>query len=81
MLARETRNLGGLNPRCDQITQKYIDSFDERAVPRIKLMMLYSKLQKRGYMHFVSSGATVYAMSELIFDVVRVEVRSLGDSN
>lgn len=51
--------------------QKYIGHFDERAIPRIKTTRLYTRLSKRDHMHLGASGATIYALSQMIYDVVK----------
>lgn len=61
----EIRRVGGLNPRFDDIMQKYIDYFDESANPRMNPAKLGSRLNKRDHMHFDASNATVAELSQM----------------
>lgn len=58
--------LWGLNPRFDEITQKYTDGFDERAATRINSTKIDPKLEKRDSMHFNSADATIATQSQMI---------------
>lgn len=61
----------GPSPRFDEPVQRYIDYLDERAVPRSNPTKLYSKLPKRDIMRFDSSETTVFATSQIFYDVVK----------
>lgn len=60
-----------LQPRFDEVTQRYIDYLEERTVPRINPTRLYEKLRKRDLMHFNSSQDNIAALSLVISDAVR----------
>lgn len=61
----------GLNPRFDEILQKYTDYFGERAMSRINPTKIDPKLEKRDHMHFNGSDATIATLSQMLCDVVR----------